>query len=112
MQKIVNVLSHSAVRFTIITGIVIIISFIAYNNFLNAIETNQEKIEITQMMILQPLVRHAENNPCPVSDDEWEEYLINGATLQFLRQKHGLLPKDFVFRPIKRIKETTDTCKK
>jgi len=37
---------------------------------------------------------------------------MNGATLQFLRQKHGLISKDSLFRPIKRIKEQTDSCKK
>ena len=45
MEKIVNIMSHSAARYLLITAIIIItiISYIAYNNFLNAIKENQKK---------------------------------------------------------------------
>lgn len=112
MKKFFNFLTHAATLYTIIIGIIgaIISVYVAYNNFLKAIEKNQEQIEITQMMILKPLVRQAEKNPCPVSDAEWDEYLMNGSTLQFLRQKHNLISADLPFRPIKRIREKTDKC--
>ena len=113
MEKLINFLTHAATLYTVLIGIVgaIVSGYIAYSNFIDAIEDNQKQIEITQMMILKPLVREAEKNPCPVSDLEWDEYLMNGSTLQELKHKHKLLSKDVPFVPILRIKERVVQCK-
>jgi hypothetical protein len=113
MEKFMNFLTHAATLYTVLIGIVgaIVSGYIAYSNFITAIETNQKQIEITQMMILKPLVREAEKNLCPVSDAEWDEYLMNGSTLQDLKHKHKLLSKDVPFVPVLRVKERTAQCK-
>lgn len=107
-----NFLTHAATLYTVILGIVgaIVSGYIAYANFISAIEANQKQIEITQMMILKPLVRDAEKNLCPVSDAEWDEYLMNGSTLQELKQKHKLVAKEIPFVPVARIKERSAQC--
>ncbi len=112
MEKIISFLTHAATLYTIILGTIgaVIAVYVAYDGFLNAIENNQKQIEITQMMILKPLVRTAEKNPCLVSDAEWDEYLMNGSTLQDLKQKHKLVSKDVPFVPVMRVKERTTQC--
>lgn len=112
MKKFIDFLTHAATLYTCIIGCIgaIIAVYIAYDNFLTAIENNQKQIEITQMMILKPLVRDAEKNPCPISDAEWDEYLMNGSTLQDLKQKHDLISEDLPFVPIKRIRERGEEC--
>jgi len=114
LNKITSFLTHAATLYTLIIGIIgsIITIFVTYQNFMNAIKTNQEQIEITQIMILKPLVRFAEHNPCPVSDAEWDEYIVNAATLHELKKKHKLISKDMLFTPIERIKERSDKCQK
>ena len=113
MEKFMNFLTHAATLYTLILGIIgaVISGYIAYANFIDAIESNQKQIEITQMMILKPLVREAERNLCPVSDTEWDEYLMNGSTLQELKQKHKLVAKEIPFVPVARVKERTPQCK-
>ena len=112
VEKLMDFLTHAATLYTLIIGIIgaVVAIYVAYDGFLNAIEYNQKQIEVTQMMILKPLVRTAEKNPCPVSDAEWDEYLMNGSTLQDLKQKHKLVSKDVPFIPVMRIKERTEQC--
>jgi hypothetical protein len=112
MEKLSNFLTHTVTIYTFIIGTMsgVIAIYVAYSGFLVAIENNQKQIEITQMMILKPLVREAEKNLCPVSDAEWDEYLMNGSTLQDLKQKHKLISKDIPFVPIMRIKERSKEC--
>lgn len=112
MEKLINFLTHVATLYTVLAGIVgaVIAIYIAYDGFMDAIESNQKQIEVTQMMILKPLVRTAEKNACPISDAEWDEYLMNGSTLQDLKQKHKLVSKDVPFIPVMRIKERTAQC--
>jgi hypothetical protein len=112
MEKISNFLTHTVTIYTFIIGIIsgITTVYVAYNGFLSALENNQKQIEITQMMILKPLVRDAEKNLCPISDAEWDEYLMNGSTLQDLKQKHKLISKDVPFVPIMRVKERSIQC--
>lgn len=113
MEKFMHFLTHAATLYTLILGIIgaVISGYVAYSGFLSAIENNQKQIEITQMMILKPLVRDAEKNMCPVSDTEWDEYLMNGSTLQELKQKHKLVSKDIPFVPVARIRERSPQCK-
>lgn len=114
MEKLINFLTHAATLYTIIVGIIgaIIAGYVTYDNFMAAIKNNQTQIEKTQIMILKPLVRDAENNPCPVSDAEWDEYMLNASALHELKQTHKLISKDVPFVPIKRIREVTPQCKK
>ena len=113
LDKIVGFLTHAATIWAmfiaLISGIVGV--YVAYSNFLNSININQKEIEKTQIMILKRLVRNAEKNPCPVSDPEWDEYLLNKSTLHDLKKKHKLITADLPFRPILRIRERTDACK-
>lgn len=113
MERLMSFLTHAATLYTLILGIIgaVISGYVAYDGFIDAIESNQKQIEITQMMILKPLVREAEKNLCPVSDNEWDEYLMNGSTLQELKHKHKLVSKDIPFIPIARVKERTPQCK-
>jgi hypothetical protein len=113
IEKITYFLTHAVTLYTFIIGIIgaIITVFVTYQNFMAAIEKNQEQIEITQIMILKPLVRNAENNPCPVVDAEWDEYMVNASTLHELKKKHKLVSTDLQFTPIQRIKERTEQCK-
>lgn len=112
MEKFMDFLTHAATLYTLIIGTIsaVVAGYVAYDGFINAIESNQKQIEVTQMMILKPLVRTAEKNPCPVSDAEWDEYLMNGSTLQDLKQKHKLVSKDVPFVPVARVKERTVQC--
>lgn len=114
IDKITNFLTHAATIYTIIIGLItgIIGVYITYQNFIQSIEENQKQIEITQIMILKPLVRYAEKNPCPISDAEWDEYMLNASALYQLKKKHKMIPYSMDFMPIKRITERTDLCTK
>lgn len=114
LEKITNFLTHAVTIYTIIIGLIggIITVYVTYQNFMQAIEQNQKQIEVTQIMILKPLVRYAEKNPCPVSDAEWDEYMLNASTLYELKKKHKMIPGNMAFMPVKRIKTETAECKK
>jgi hypothetical protein len=113
LEKVTNFLTHAVTLYTIIIGIVgaIITVFVTYQNFMGAIEKNQKQIEVTQIMILKPLVRYSENNKCPVSDAEWDEYMINASALYELKKKHKLIPSNYPFQPVERITQRTEECK-
>ena len=113
LEKVTSFLTHAVTLYTFIIGIIgaIITVFVTYQNFMAGIENNQKAIEVTQIMILKPLVRQAEKNPCPVSDAEWDEYMVNVSTLHDLKKKHKLISNDMMFTPVKRIKERTEECK-
>jgi hypothetical protein len=114
IEKITAFLTHAVTIYTLFVGIIgaIITAYITYQNFITAIEHNQSEIEVTQMMILKPMVREAENNPCPVSDAEWEEYEMNYNTLYDLRIKHGELHKNAPWKPIERVIKGGTECQK
>ena len=113
LEKVTNFLTHAVTLYTIIIGIIgaIITGVLTYQEFMGAIENNQMEIEKTQIMILKPVVRQAEKNMCPVSDAEWDEYMINASTLHELQKKHKLIPTDYKFNPVKRIYERSPECK-
>jgi len=83
-----------------------------YNQMLDSIDENTKQIEVTQMMILKDIVRKSENNPCPVSDPEWVDYTKNYTKLFDLKIKYGELHKNALWKPIERITERTELCKR
>jgi len=88
-----------------------ITSYMMYSELVESVKENQKQIELTQILILRPLVRIAENNPCFVSDAEWDEYITNGSTLVDLKKKHKLLANNIGFTPIKRVTKTEESSK-
>ena len=112
-EKITNFVTHVGTIYAVIIAIISIIvaGYNSYDNFLRAIKENQKQIQITQIMILKPLVRQSENNPCYISDIEWDEYLMNGSTLQELKHRHKLISKNLAFTPIKRVRKHEEPTK-
>lgn len=114
MQKIMNILTNISTLYAIVAAIVgvTITVYISYNQVLSSIGDNTDDIEATQILILKPVVRTAERNPCPISDPEWDEYLMNGSLLHELKQNHDMVSMNMPFIPIKRISERTKQCVK
>lgn len=90
---------------------VIIGGYSGYKSILDSLEENNKKIEITQLMMLNVIVRKSEQNPCPVSDTEWDEYIANYSTLYDLKIKYGKLNSHAPWKPIERIVVGGETCK-
>lgn len=86
--------------------------YTAYNSILNSIEHNTKSIEVTQMMILKSIVSKAENNPCKVSDSEWNDYIENYSTLYDLKIKYKKISEKTPWSPIERLKEDSSKCLK
>ena len=112
-ERIANFVTHVGTIYAFIIAIfgAVIIGYVTYDGFIKSIEENKKQIEITQMMILNPFVRQAENNPCRVSDRVWEEYIMYGSLLQELKQKHTPLSKNYPFTPIKRVRKNEEPPK-
>ena len=114
MNRLIDFLTHAATLYAFLIGIIgaIITGYVMYDNVLKSIKKNQDQIETTQILILKPLIRETEKNPCVISDAEWDEYLMNGSTLHELKQKHKMISKSLPFIPIKRItEEDPEKCK-
>lgn len=89
----------------------IIGGYSGYVSILDSLAENNRKIEVTQMMMLNVIVRKAEQNPCKVSDTEWDEYIANYSTLYDLKVKYGKLNSHAPWKPIDRINTENDQCK-
>lgn len=111
MDKLIEFLKNTKL---LISTIIALITFIitVYNGYLGIkkdIAENRKLIEISQMQMLQPLVRAAEKNPCVVTDREWEEYEMNYSTLFDLKVKYKKIsPRGFNI--MKRIEEDKPGC--
>lgn len=77
MEQLTKFISESKIIIaTLITISTFSIStYKVYTNILDDIKYNATQLELTQMMILKPLVRIAEDNKNKVSDAEWDEYI-------------------------------------
>ena len=84
--------------------------YTAYNSIINSIDENTKQIEVTQIMILKDIVRKAENNPCVVSDSEWDNYITNYSTLYSLKIKYKKIAKNAPWEPIERLKKDGKEC--
>ena len=90
--------------FTFMVGV-----YNGYNDIKKDIRSNTKLIEISQMQMLQPLVRQAEKNPCAVSDREWEEYELNYSTLFDLKVKYKKI-SERGFNIMQRLTKDEEQC--
>jgi len=115
MLEKLNKASNSVIAFYGFITLIItssITGYTWYSNVLDSISKNTTQIEITQMMILKDIVRKAENNPCIVSDAEWDDYTENYTTLLDLEIKYGKKGKTAPWQPIARVTKRNSLCKK
>lgn len=74
-----------------------------YTNILDNIEKNTVAVETTQITMLKSIVRDFEKNHiCVISQQEWDEYLMNYSTLLDLKIKHKMLSSKVEWSPIER----------
>lgn len=98
LNKFKNVYSDLAVLAS-----VVILGYNMYTGIVNKMEANRIAIETTQIMLLKKYVRDFEHtHHCRVSDQEWDEYILNYSTLFDLKVKNGLLSDKAPWRPIQR----------
>ena len=95
---------------SIVAATIFIISgYTTYTKIYTTIEQNNKQVELTQISILNSLIRTLEKNPCKTSRDEWGEYNMLHSQYYKLMKKHNPLLDDMDFRPMERL--TEDSCK-
>ena len=112
-EKIANFITHAGTIYAFIAAIMGAV-FVGYTQWIGvtkAIAENTKQIEIAQILILKPMVRQFENDPCHVSDSEWDDYIINWSTLYKLRKKHEDIVAAAAGTPIKRVEKNEEPPK-
>jgi len=89
----------------VLTGL-IIGSYNGYLNIQQSISNNNKSIETTQITMLKSITRAFEgNHNCKISNQEWDEYLLNYSVLFDLKIKHNMLSNKAKWLPIERSKK-------
>lgn len=98
LKKLKEIYLILALLFSIAVG-----GYNGYHDILDNIEKNTIAVETTQITMLKSIVREFERSHiCVISQQEWDEYLMNYSTLLDLKIKHKMLSSKVKWTPVER----------